>query len=188
MKRAIIVVTIGVFPVSMALADNYTIDPGHTYPSFTINHLGFSTMAGKFDSTTGAFTYDPAGKSASVEVTIDASSIDTGHDKRDDHLRSPDFLNVAEFPEITFKSTNVGWGGEAPSSIDGDLTILGVTQPVSLAVTGVNCGEHPFSKKWTCGFDANTTVKRSDFGVNYGLPAIGDELTLHFEVEGQKDE
>ncbi len=188
MKKIVIVTAMGVLPISTAMAENYTIDPGHTYPSFTINHLGFSTMSGKFDSTTGSFTYDPEGKSASVEVTVDASSIDTGHDERDDHLRSPDFLNVAEFPEITFKSTNVSWEGDALSSIDGDLTILGVTKPVSLAVSSVNCGEHPFNKKWTCGFDASTSIKRSDFGVNYGLPAIGDEMALTFEVEGAKDE
>ncbi len=183
MKRTMLFVAAAFLPLSAAQAEMFTIDPGHTYPHFRINHLGFSTMHGRFNTTSGTLQFDPAAKQASVEITIDASSVDTGHKKRDDHLRSPDFLNVAEHPEIKFKSTQVSWNGATPASVTGNLTIMGVSKPVTLTVTEMNCGEHPFSKKHTCGFNAMGEIKRSDFGVKYGLPAIGDEMELMFEVE-----
>lgn len=188
MKHVLLVMVAALLPLGAAQSNNtFTIDPGHTYPNFKINHLGFSTMYGRFNKSTGKMMLDRDAKQASVEITIDAASIDTGHDKRDDHLRSPDFLNVAENPEITFKSTSVSWNGNKPASVTGDLTIMGVTKPVTLAVLSMNCGEHPFSKKLTCGFDAEGKIKRSDFGMKYGLPAIGDEMELMFEVEATKD-
>ncbi|MDH3377477.1 MAG: YceI family protein [Gammaproteobacteria bacterium] len=183
MKKLALSVVAGALLVSAAFADSYTIDPNHTYPNFRINHLGFTTIYGRFGATEGKIEYDPAGQKGSVEITIDATSVDTGYQKRDDHLRSPDFLNVAEFPEITFKSTAVKFDGDKPSSITGDLTILGVSKSVTLEVTSANCAEHPFTKKWTCGFDANTAIKRSDFGINYAIPGIGDDMELLFGVE-----
>ena len=186
MKHLFITLSLGLLPLGLASADNYTLDPGHTYPSFEINHLGFSTMRGRFNSSKGTMTLDQGAKKASVEVVIDASSVDTGHQKRDDHLRSPDFLNTAEFPEITFKSTKVTFNGDMPSQIDGNLTILGVSKPVRLTVSAAKCGPHPFNKKPICGFDAHAKIKRTDFGINYGIPAIGDEMTLHFGVEAEK--
>ncbi len=187
MRHALLVMAAALLPLSAAQADNFTIDPGHTYPTFKISHLGFSTMHGRFNKSSGSLMLDADAKKASVEITIDAASIDTGHQKRDDHLRSPDFLNVAENPEITFKSTAVSWNGAKPASVTGDLTLMGVTKPVTLTVTHMNCGEHPFSKKLTCGFDATAKIKRSDFGVKYGLPAIGDDMELAFGVEAVKD-
>ncbi len=166
---------------------SYTIDPEHTYPSFEISHLGFSTMRGRFDKTSGKLTMDLAKKTGSVEIIIDAASISTAHAKRDKHLRSPDFLNTAEYPQITYKSTKVAFTSNSTLKITGNLTLAGVTKPVTLDVTNIQCGTHPFSKKQLCGFDANTTIKRSDFGVKYGLPAIGDEMKLLFEVEAFKD-
>ena len=162
-------------------ADTYTIDPGHTYAHFAVSHLGFSTMRGRINSTGGSFTIDGSG--GSVNVQLDPASIDTGHEKRDDHLRSPDFLNVVEFPDMSYESTSVNLTSSG-GSIEGNLTMMGETLPVSLEITSMNCGEHPFSKKPTCGLDATTTIKRSDFGSQYGLPAIGDEMQLWIEVEG----
>ncbi|MFT5115824.1 MAG: polyisoprenoid-binding protein YceI [Parasphingorhabdus sp.] len=163
-------------------ADNYTIDPGHTYAHFAVNHLGFSTMRGRINSTGGSFTID--GSSGSVNVKLDPASVDTGHQKRDDHLRSPDFLNVVEFPEMNFEATsaNLAKGG----SVEGSLTLMGKTMPVSLEITALNCAEHPYSKKPTCGIDATTTIKRSDFGSQYGIPGIGDEMQLWIELEGSQ--
>lgn len=169
-----------------AQAADYDIDPTHTYPNFEISHLGFSTMHGRFDSTKGSLMLDAKAKKASVNITIDANSVSTGFKKRDDHLRGPDFLNVKENPNITFKSTKVKFKGDKPSMVTGDLTIAGVTKSVTLTVTAMNCGKHPFNKKDVCGFDAETTIKRSDFGVKYGLPAIGDEMKLILEVEAVK--
>ena len=179
MKKLILIASIALLPVNSLLAANYTIDPTHTYVSFAINHLGFSTMRGKFNQQSGSMQYDAASKKASVSIEIDAASIDTGHDKRDEHLRSPDFLNAVENPTITFNSTKTDWTG--------DLTILGVTKPVTLKVTSINCGEHPFNKKQVCGFDAEGSIKRTDFGVTYGAPAIGEVLDLQIEVEAVKE-
>lgn len=169
-----------------AMADKYTLDPAHTYPNFEISHLGFSTMHGRFESSKGTLMLDTKAKKASVEITIDAASVSTGFKKRDDHLRSPDFLNVAENPTITFKSTKVKFDGDKPAEVTGDLTIMGVTKSVTLKITHMHCGAHPFNKKQVCGFDAEGSIKRSDFGVKYGLPAIGDDMKLLLEVEAVK--
>lgn len=177
----------GLFAVSMAaVADSYTIDPTHTYPNFTINHLGFSTMHGRFDKTSGTLTMDRAKGTGSVDITVDMASVNTGFKKRDDHLRSPDFFNVAEFPTMTFKSTKVEFKGKG-AKVTGDLTIKGVTKSVILDVNSINCGTHPFNKKDVCGFDATTSLKRSDFGIKYGLPAIGDDMNIMLEVEAVKN-
>ncbi len=169
---------------ALAGADNYELDPGHTYPSFSVSHLGFSTMQGRFNTSEGAFEYDPAAGKASVEVTIDAASIDTGHDKRDDHLRGEDFFNVGEHPQIMFKSTAAEFDGEMLKSVTGDLTMHGVTKPVTLSIDSVNCGAHPMNGKQTCGFDASASIVRSEWNMNYGIPAIGEEIKLMIAAEG----
>ena len=183
MKKSLILASIALLPLGTLQAADYTIDPGHTYASFAINHLGFSTMRGKFNEQKGMMKYDPAGKVAEVNIEIDAASIDTGHEKRDEHLRSPDFLNVVENPTITFKSTGATWNGDKLDTVTGNLTILGVSKPVTLKIDSMNCGEHPFNKKYTCGFDASGSIKRSDFGMNYGIPNIGDNMDLQIEAE-----
>ena len=187
MKKVLLLTALATLPASVVLADSYTVDPSHTYVSFAINHLGFSTMRGKFDRQSGSLEYDPAAKIAVVIIEIDAASIDTGHTKRDQHLSSPDFLNVAENPTISFKSNKANWSGDKLDSVTGDLTILGVSKPVTLKINSINCGEHPFNKKQLCGFDAEASIKRSDFGVNYGLPAIGEVLDLQIELEAFKN-
>ncbi len=185
LKTAAVALALCALP-AMAAADTYTIDPSHTYPNFKIDHLGFSTLHGRFNKTSGRMSMDRAKGTGSVEIVIDAASIDTGHGKRDDHLRSPDFFNVMEFPQITFTSDTVKYVGEG-ATVTGDLTIMGVTRSVTLEVPRINCGTHPFNKKEVCGFNATTRIKRSDFGMNYGLPGIGDEVSLDIEVEAFKD-
>lgn len=186
MKKYLIAAALTLLPVNTVLAESYSIDPAHTYVSFAINHLGFSTLRGKFNQQSGSLYYDAAAKKASVTIEIDAASIDTGHEKRDAHLSSPDFLNAVENPTITFQSTGVTWNGDQLATVTGDLTLLGVSKPVTLQVTAMKCGAHPFSKKQVCGFDAIASIRRSDFGINYGLPAIGDVLELNIEVEASK--
>ena len=195
MRKIVSALVFAVLPVSVMAADSYTIDPLHTFPNFTISHLGFSTMHGRFGKTSGKLTMDEAKHSGSVEVVIDASSVDTGYIKRDDHLRSPDFLNATEFPDITYKSTKVTIKGDpsqgdATAVVDGNLTISGVTKPVSLNVKRMHCGINPMDPKkeqYRCGFDAEAKIKRSDFGVKFALPAIGDEMNLDLEVEAVRD-
>ena len=185
MKKLVLMAGLMSMPYA-AFADTYTFDSPHTFPNFVINHLGFSNIHGRFNNTTGTMTMDREKGTGSVEVVIDAASIDTGFKKRDDHLRSPDFFNVNEFPEITFKSTKVSFKGKG-AEVTGNLTMKGVTKPVTLTVDSINCGPHPFNKKEMCGFGATATIKRSDFGVNYGLPAIGDEITLSLDAEAVKN-
>lgn len=174
-------------PLAAYAADSYTVDPAHTYPRFKINHLGFSTMEGRFDKSSGKITLDRTAKTGSVEITTETASVSTGFAKRDEHLRSPDFFNAAEFPSITFKSTAVKFKGDKPSSVEGSLTMAGVTKPLTLTIDEFNCGAHPMNKKDVCGAAASAQIKRSDFGIKYALPAVGDDVKLVFEVEAIKD-
>jgi len=186
LRRFVLFVLSGLFIVSLnpVFAATYNLDPTHTYPNFTVSHLGYSTMHGRFGATKGTMELDLDKGTGSVSVVIEAKSIDTGFHKRDEHLRSPDFFNVNEFPEITFKSTKVKFKGDSKAQVDGDLTIMGVTKNVSLMVHHIRCAIHPFNKKEVCGFDATTSIKRSDFGMKFGLPAIGDDIAISLEVEG----
>ena len=163
MRKSSLAVLFSVLPFTASAADFYTIDPGHTYPHFRINHLGFSDMQGRFDQTSGKIMIDRKNNTGSVDVEIAAVSVNTGHQKRDDHLRGADFLTVTEYPKITYKSKKVKLNGNT-ATVEGDLTLMGVTKPVTMNVTNINCGVHPFSKKEVCGFNATAKIKRSDFG------------------------
>jgi polyisoprenoid-binding protein YceI len=180
------VATLTVSVMANASTETYELDPAHTYPHFSVSHLGFSTMRGRFNTTSGTVTLDKDKGTGSVEIEIDVNSIDTAHAKRDEHLRGPDFFNATEFPKMTYKSTKVTINKDNSAVVEGNLTIMGVTKPVTLNVVKMNCGVHPFNKKEVCGFDATATIKRSDFGMKYGLPAIGDEITMNIEAEGVK--
>ena len=151
-------------------------------------------LHGRFDRMSGKFVLDRAAKTGSTELTIDAASLTTGDgvkgsrpQSRDDHLRSGDFFNVREFPTMTFKSTKVVFAGELPSSVEGNFTMLGVTRPVTLTFERFKCGTNPFNKKDRCGGNAVGKIKRSDFGMKYALPAVGDEIALNVEFEGDKE-
>lgn len=144
-----------------AAPESYPLDPTHSYPSFSVEHWGLSMMHGRFDKMTGKFTFDRAAKTGSTELTIDTASITTGDSvkgtraqSRDDHLRSGDFFNVKEFPTMTFKSSKVNFGAELPSSVEGNLTLLGVTKPVTLTFERFKCGTNPFTKGARCGGNA----------------------------------
>src|SRR3569623_2109085 len=191
MKKSFVVLALAAMPLSgFAAQESYTIDPLHTFPNFTIDHLGFSTMHGRFGKTTGKLTVDREKGTGSENVKLDASSVNTGFDKRDDHLRTPDFLNVIEFPEITYKSSNVTIKPDKTGVVDGNLTMAGVTKPVRLDVKRMNCAITPMDRKkekFVCGIEATTKIKRSDFGVKFALPAVGDEMNIALEVEAIRD-
>jgi polyisoprenoid-binding protein YceI len=183
-------------PISAAAApESYTMDPYHSFLHFEVEHLGgMSKMRGRFDKTAGKFTIDHAAKTGTLEVTVQTASVSTGdNDKgnrpraRDEHLRSPDFFNAAEYPAMTFKSTRVIFKGDAPATIEGNVTLLGVTKPVTLQVEHWRCGPSPATKREMCGANASGVIKRSDFGMKFGIPAVGDEQKLWIEVEGYKD-
>ena len=174
-------------PLLAHAGESYTIDPPHTFSHFSISHLGFSTLQGRFDKSSGKITLDRAAKKGTVDISIEVGSISTAWAKRDEHLRGPDFFNAAEYPNITFKSSAIKFKDDSPASIEGNLTILGVTKPITLAITAFKCGSNPMNKKELCGADASAQIKRSDFGIKYGLPGIGDDVKLVFEVEAYKD-
>ena len=186
-----ICLTVAVFAAGTAIpafaADAYTIDPQHTFPGFEINHLGFSNMHGSFTATTGKIVLDPGGNAGSIDASVDLNSVTTGFAKRDEHLRSGDFFDVAKYPSMTFKSTRLKYNGTTLAGADGELTLHGVTKPVTLTVTNFNCGANPISKKPTCGGNATTTIKRSDFGISTYVPAISDAVKITIEVEAIKD-
>jgi polyisoprenoid-binding protein YceI len=175
---------------AQAASESYTIDPLHTFPHFTISHLGFSTMHGRFDKTSGKVTLDRAAKKGSVDVSIESASINTGYAKRDEDLRSPDFFNVAEFPAITYKSDAIKFKGDTPVRVEGNLTLDGVTRPVTLTIHDFHCAKDPMDplkQKYKCGADASAMIKRSEFGMKTFLPAIGDDVNMEFEIEAYRD-
>ncbi len=173
--------------VSAFAADSYTIDPRHTFPSFEINHLGFSTQRGRFNTSAGKITLDTAAKSGSIAVTIDAASVDTGLAELEKHIQSEEFFEVAKYPTITFTSRNLKFDGDKLAGADGDFTLHGVTRPVSLLIDHFRCAPHPMNKKPTCGANATATIKRSEFGITKYLPAVGDEVKIIIQVEFTKD-
>jgi polyisoprenoid-binding protein YceI len=168
-------------------ADGYTLDPDHTFPRFEISHMGFSTHHGQFNKTAGKLVLDRAAKTGSVEITVDTASIATGDAALEKHLRSEDFFNIAKFPAMTFRSRALKFGGDVPVSAEGELTLLGVTRPLTLSISRVKCGPHPVSKKEECGAEVSGTLKRSEFGMKAYVPLVGDEVTLHIQVEAFKD-
>ena len=161
----------------------YSIDPTHTFARFSYNHLGLSTQLLRFDSTTGTVVFDKEAKTGSVDVTIDAKSIATGSKVFDEHIQGADFLDTAQFPTATFKSTAVKFEGDKPVAIDGNLTIKGVTKPVTLKVTSFTNIAHPMLKKDAIGADATTVVKRTDFNAGKYAPAVQDEVTITVSLE-----
>lgn len=174
---------------SALAAETYVVDPSHARVSFTVGHLGFSDVLGMFDTVDGTLTLDEENPAnSSVSITIDASSIDTGWDPRDEHIRTPDFLNVAEHPEITFESTAVEVTGDESATVTGDLTILGQTQAVTLDVTLNQLSANPMSGTPTVGFDAMTTIDRTAFGNETFAPNIAAELPVSISVEFTKAE
>ena len=185
LKRLALASLLAVAAFGAQAADKYDIDPTHTQVEFTYSHMGFSNITGRFDAVQGEFLFDPADPTqSSVSITIPVDSISTGVDKLDEHLLKADFFDQATYPTATFKSTGVTAAGEGQLKVAGDLTIHGVTRPVVLDVTINKIGEHPMAKVPAAGFDATTTIKRSDFGVNYMLPGIPDEMSINLFVEG----
>ncbi|MBL8398452.1 MAG: polyisoprenoid-binding protein [Candidatus Accumulibacter sp.] len=166
----------------------YAIDPTHSYPRFEYNHLGFSSQVQRFNKTSGTIVLDRVAHNASVDITIDAKSVDTGYSLFNEHLQGEDFLDTARYPTITYRSTAVKFDGDKPVSIDGNLTIKGVTKPVTLTVTGFQQMLHPMLRRDAIGANAFAKIKRSDFNAGKHAPYVSDELTLTFAVEAIKQQ
>jgi polyisoprenoid-binding protein YceI len=168
---------------ALAAPQTFTIDPTHTQVTFTWNHFGFSNPSARLEDIKGSVVVDQADwAKSSVEVTMPFSGLHTGVPKLDEHMKTPDFFDAAKFPYVTFKSTKVTKTGAETLDITGDLTVHGVTKPVTLHARINKIGENKMIGSQTAGFDADTTLKRSDFGVNKYVPMVGDEIKVHITV------
>jgi polyisoprenoid-binding protein YceI len=179
---------LSVFFSNAALAtETYTTDGNHTLPRFSYNHLGYSTQQSRFDKTTGKITLDRKGKTGTVDIKIDTRSVNTGSTLFNEHIQGSDFLDTKHFPEAIFSSDQVHFEGDNIVTVDGVLTLKGVSKPVRLTVTSFHCMPNPILKKDACGANATTTIKRSDFNMGKYAPLVSDEVTLDLPVEAIKD-
>lgn len=187
MKKTIVTIAAAVATLTagsaLAAPVTYNIDGTHSFPRFSYKHFGYSTQLSKFNKTSGKIVFDPEAKTGSVDVVIDTKSVDTGYDVFNGHIQGEDFLDTAKYPTATFKSTAVKFEGDKPVAIDGNLTIKGVTKPVTLTVTGFQRMAHPMLKKDAIGADATTTIKRTEFNAGKYAPYVGDDVTITVSLE-----
>lgn len=175
----------GISAPSLAVADQYTVDPDHTYPSLEFSHMGISIWRGKFNKTSGKITLDVAARTGSADIQVDTASIDFGHDKMNEHALRADWLNVAKFPTMTYKGA-IKFEGDMPVSVDGQLTLLGVTKPLKLKINSFQCIAHPLLKKKVCGADAEGDLNRADFGMTQYSEGEAGKVHLRIQVEALK--
>ncbi len=164
----------------------YAVDPMHTYATFEVKHFGTSTNRGRFDKSSGSVTFDAAAKTGQANITIETGSINTGSAPFDAHLKSKDFFDAATFPQATFASSKFVFDGDKLSEVQGTLTLLGKSQPVTLKANGFGCYENPRLKRQVCGGDFVTTFMRSSFGMTGLLPFVPDEVKMLIQIEAIK--
>jgi polyisoprenoid-binding protein YceI len=167
-------------------ADTYVIDPMHTYPSFEADHMGLSVWRGKFTKTSGDVTLDRAAKTGSLNIRIDTNSVDFGLEVLNKRAKSDTLFDVQKFPDALYKSTSIKFDGDKPVAVEGNLTLHGVTKPVSLTIDKFVCVTDPMTKHERCGADATATFNRADFGLSYGVPKFSPEVKLAIQVEAVK--
>ena len=178
-------VTVATSAPALATPETYVVDGNHTFPRFSYSHFGFSTQLSRFNKTTGKIVLDKEAKTGSVDVVIDTKSVDTGS-ILDEHIQGEDFLDTAKYPTATFKSTQVIFKGDQPVAIKGNLTLKGVTKPVTLTVTSFRAMPHPMLNKDAIGANAYTVVKRSEFNAGKYAPNVSDEVRIDIAVEAVK--
>jgi len=173
---------------ALANATTYNIDPTHTYPSFEADHMGgLSKWRGKFEKSSGQVTLDRTAKSGTVDIKIDASSIDFGNSKLNEHAKSPEMFDVQAFPDATYKGKFSKFNGDTPTEVDGVLTLHGVSKPVKLEIREFKCIQHPMLKREACGADAVAQINRADFGIDYGAKyGFKQDVKLAIQVEAVK--
>ena len=175
----------GIAVPAVAETETWVIDPAHTYPSFEFPHMGISVWRGKFSSTSGTITLDREARTGSVDVAIDPDSIDFGADDMHEHARSANWFDVAKFPTATYKGA-IRFDGEVPAAVDGELTVRGVTRPLTLTIEHFKCIPHPMSGKQVCGADASGELHWSEFGMYKMDDPEADKVRLSIQVEAQK--
>lgn len=170
---------------AFAAPETLKIDPAHTHPSFETDHMGgLSVWRGKFVKTSGTIVLDRAARTGTVDITIDTSSIDTGLPDLDEHVRSPDMLDVAKYPTATYKGKLVKFNGDAPTEVEGTFTLRGISRPLTLHIRQFLCKPHPMTRKEVCGADATASFNRFDYGVNFGKNfGFKNYVNLQIQVE-----
>ena len=186
-KFALVAALAAVSGAALAAPETFNVEPTHTYPRFEYSHFGYSNQQQRFDKTSGKIVLDRAAQTGSVDVTIDATSVNTGYALFNQHIQAEDYFDTGKFPTITFKSTKVKFEGGKPVAVDGNLTIKGVTKPVTLTVTSFQSMPHPMLKKDAIGANATTKVKRSEFNMGKNVPYVSDEVVLTIAVEAVKE-
>lgn len=175
----------GLSAAAFAAPEKFVLDSTHTYPSFEVNHLGFSVTRGMFGETEGTLELDRAAKTGKLAATIKTTSLYTGLAAREDHLKGKDFFNVAEFPTAVVKADKFTFDGDKPTKAEGTLTLLGVTKPVTLNITPMKC-DMRMGKDFVCGADVTTSIQRSEWGMKAYVPFVGDEVKIAVQVEAVK--
>ncbi|BDU54405.1 MULTISPECIES: YceI family protein [unclassified Limnohabitans] len=173
----------GALASAVAAPVTYGVDGTHTFPRFSYSHFGYSTQLSSFSKTTGKVVFDAEAKKGSVDIVIDMKSVSTGFADFNEHIQGEDFLDTAKFPQATFKSTKVIFEGDKPQLIEGQLTIKGVTKPVTLTVTSFQAMPHPMMKKPALGANAFTVIKRSEFNAGKFAPYVGDDVRIDIAIE-----
>lgn len=173
----------GAVTSAVAAPVTYGVDGTHTFPRFSYSHFGYSTQLSSFSKTTGKVVFDAEAKKGSVDIVIDMKSVNTGFSDFNEHIQGEDFLDTAKFPQATFKSTKVIFEGDKPQLIEGQLTIKGVTKPVTLTVTSFQAMLHPMMKKPALGANAFTVIKRSEFNAGKYAPYVGDDVRIDIAIE-----
>lgn len=168
---------------AIAAPKTFEVDGSHTFPRFSYSHFGYSTQVSRFDNTTGTVVFDADAKTGSVDISIDMKSVNTGFTDFNGHLQGEDFLDTAKFPKATFKSTKVNFQDGKPASIEGQLTIKGITKAVTLTVTSFQAMPHPMLKKDAIGANAFTMIKRSEFNAGKYAPYVGDDVRIEIALE-----
>ncbi len=171
---------------AFAAPETFVLEPNHTFPRFSYSHFGYSTQLSRFDKTTGTVVFDKEAKTGAVDITIDTKSVSTGSALFNEHIQGEDFLDTAHFPSATFKSSKVVFQGDKPVSVDGVLTLKGVSKPVTLTVDSFQAMPHPIMKKDAIGANAWVVVKRSDFNAGKYAPYVGDEVRIDIALEAIK--
>ena len=172
---------------ALAAPETYAVDGTHTFPRFSYSHFGYSTQLSRFNKTTGTVVLDKAARTGAVDIVIDTKSVDTGYATFDEHIQGEDFLDTARYPTATFKSTKVVFDGDKPAKVEGNLTLKGVTKPVTLTVTDFKAAPHPMLKKDAIGANAHTVIKRSEFNADKYAPHVSDEVRIDIAVEAIKE-
>ena len=171
---------------ALAAPETYAVEGTHTFPRFSYSHFGYTTQMSRFDKTTGTVTWDKAAKTAAVDIVIDTTSVNTGFTTFNEHIQGEDFLDTSKYPTASFKSTKVVFEGDKPTAIEGNLTLKGVTKPVTLTVSSFQAMPHPMMKKDAIGANAWTVVKRSEFNAGKYAPYVGDEVRIDIAIEAIK--